>query len=265
MITEAKINYFISSWNGAAEKSWYDEAHIELMDYYPNGTIPTSIKKELNSLGRINPDDVSGDYLMLRFIVGKHIAISIYDVFINDRTWHMEVDGDEYTHGHYYNLESFIEEAIIPSYYDNYIVEASKEDETCAVCTDTENMVVCKWEVFEFNETQKFTPIDDAALITRYGMQLASKLAEITKDMTDYLFHNFRDLLIPMSQRELIGYRIFQLRNGAKMTVRELAEECGLSANTISSIENGKFSARIDIINQILDVFGKELTINGID
>lgn len=126
------------------------------------------------------------------------------------------------------------------------------------------NMVVCKWKVEEFNETQTFTPIDDAALIKRYGMQLASKLAEITKDMTDYLYCNFRDLLIPMSKRELIGYRIFQLRNGAKLTVRELAEECGLSANTISSIENGKFSARIDVLNQILAVFGKELMIDDI-
>ncbi|MEE1366829.1 MAG: helix-turn-helix transcriptional regulator, partial [Muribaculaceae bacterium] len=44
-------------------------------------------------------------------------------------------------------------------------------------------------------------------------------------------------------------------------TIRELAERSGCAPNTIVNIEQGKFSPRIEIVEQILSVLGAHLEI----
>lgn len=55
----------------------------------------------------------------------------------------------------------------------------------------------------------------------------------------------------PFRTRRRIGEKIATLRKGKGLTVRQLAEKTGLNQSNISSIENGKYSAGLDVLNKI--------------
>ncbi|MCX5781570.1 MAG: type II toxin-antitoxin system Y4mF family antitoxin [Elusimicrobia bacterium] len=56
-----------------------------------------------------------------------------------------------------------------------------------------------------------------------------------------------------------IGKKIKELRKEAGLTQREFATRVGLGLRTIRDLEQGKKSARMDKVNQILAFFGYHL------
>ena len=58
-----------------------------------------------------------------------------------------------------------------------------------------------------------------------------------------------------------IGNRIAELRTQRGLTVRELAEKCGVTYQNINKIENGKYSVGIDVLSKIADGLGCKVEI----
>ena len=50
-----------------------------------------------------------------------------------------------------------------------------------------------------------------------------------------------------------------ETRKSLNLSQRDLAEQVGLTQNTIYKVENGKFSVGIDTLQRIADVFGKRI------
>ena len=63
---------------------------------------------------------------------------------------------------------------------------------------------------------------------------------------------------------EDVGKKIRALRVERGLTVRELAEQSGVSYVNISKLENDKYNASIAILNKLLEVLGAELRIEKI-
>lgn len=64
-----------------------------------------------------------------------------------------------------------------------YVLQES-EIENHWVCTDTENLIVCVFENHKFNDTQKFTMLEN------FDPQNYMKLANICRLIGDYLKEN---------------------------------------------------------------------------
>lgn len=56
-----------------------------------------------------------------------------------------------------------------------------------------------------------------------------------------------------LTERERIGQRIVEIRNGKRMTQEELADAAGVNRANIAKIENGKYNVSIDILSKITD------------
>lgn len=64
-----------------------------------------------------------------------------------------------------------------------------------------------------------------------------------------------------IEHRIRIGQRLKEIRKERGMTATELAELCGLSQTTISKVENGRWSASVDILSKICEVLDARLDI----
>ena len=53
-----------------------------------------------------------------------------------------------------------------------------------------------------------------------------------------------------------------QQRKKSKLTQEELAAKAGIGLRLIREIEQGKVTMRMDKVNQVLALFGAELTVN---
>lgn len=64
-----------------------------------------------------------------------------------------------------------------------------------------------------------------------------------------------------IDERLRIGQRLALLRKEKGYTVRSLSEKCGISYQYISKMENGRFSASVDMVAAICDVLGARIEI----
>lgn len=64
-----------------------------------------------------------------------------------------------------------------------------------------------------------------------------------------------------MTHREIIGQQLAALRKEQGLTVRQLAERCGLDHANIVKIENGKYNVSIDILQRVCDALGANIRI----
>ena len=62
-------------------------------------------------------------------------------------------------------------------------------------------------------------------------------------------------------QRYDIGQQIASHRRGKGLTVHQLAAQAGITAANLSNIEQGNYSAGVDIIQRICNALGAKLTI----
>lgn len=54
-----------------------------------------------------------------------------------------------------------------------------------------------------------------------------------------------------MNNREYIGERVAEKRQAKGLSIRQLAELCGVTAQNITKIEHGKYNVSIDILGKI--------------
>lgn len=80
-------------------------------------------------------------------------------------------------------------------------LEKSKEQLNNWVLTDTENLVVIRFEEHMFNETQRVTVLDDSELLKHSNC--ANELAHIMSEMGDYMFSHWYSVAMPTPVFEL--------------------------------------------------------------
>ena len=64
-----------------------------------------------------------------------------------------------------------------------------------------------------------------------------------------------------MNTREYIGKRIAEIRQAKGLSIRQLAEACGVNIANIYKIENGKYNVSIDILGKICEALGCRIDI----
>lgn len=64
-----------------------------------------------------------------------------------------------------------------------------------------------------------------------------------------------------MNERIRIGNRLRELREAQGLTTTQLGEKCGLSHSTISKLENGRWSASIDMLSRVCEALGAKVEI----
>ena len=64
---------------------------------------------------------------------------------------------------------------------------------------------------------------------------------------------------IGRATRKAVGLAIAQARNAAGLSVRELADRCGLDAGHLCRIENGRMNVTIDTVAKICEALGLRL------
>ena len=64
-----------------------------------------------------------------------------------------------------------------------------------------------------------------------------------------------------MNNREYIGKRIAEIRQAKGLSIRQLAEACGVNFANIYKIENGKYNVSIDILAKICEALGYHVDI----
>ena len=64
-----------------------------------------------------------------------------------------------------------------------------------------------------------------------------------------------------MNNREYIGKRVAEIRQAKGLSVRQLAEACGVSAQNITKIEHGRYNVSIDILGKICEALGYHVDI----
>ena len=62
--------------------------------------------------------------------------------------------------------------------------------------------------------------------------------------------------------REQLGQLIRGWRVSQGISIRRFAELAGVQPNTVQNVENGAFTPRLDIVQRMLAVLGKQLRIN---
>lgn len=129
-----------------------------------------------------------------------------------------------------------------------YLLQKSNEDPLWWVLTDTEAQIVCRFKEGEFNETQKFTPLND---ISSYNV---SELPNIVAGMSDWLRENHYEIIFSSPQRivkegrESIGRQLREAREAKGYTLRHLAKLTGIAYNHIGRIEQGRYNVTIDTL-----------------
>lgn len=56
--------------------------------------------------------------------------------------------------------------------------------------------------------------------------------------------------------RERIGKRVAEIRQNKGLSIRKLAELCGVTASNITKIEHGRYNVSIDILGKICNALG---------
>jgi len=133
-----------------------------------------------------------------------------------------------------------------------FILQKSQTQPNGWVCTDTIYGIVCCFENGKFNETQKFTILEEIKNPD------ANILSKAVREMADWLRENHYNKVI-MCYREIIGKRIAEIRKSKGLTCNQLAEITGLTQGNLSRIELGMYSTGIDILGKIADALGCDI------
>lgn len=131
-----------------------------------------------------------------------------------------------------------------------YKIEKSEKNNHW-VCTDTLNGIVVVWENEAFNQTQKFTELDNKNTSP-------SSLATIIREMSDWLREYHYDKLF-INYRAYIGSRIKEEREKKGYTQKELAALSGILRANLARIESGKYSTGIDILGAIAEALDMKI------
>lgn len=143
---------------------------------------------------------------------------------------------------------------------ERYTLTKSQTSPSKWVLTDTEYGVVCTFEEGAFNESQEFTLIGSIDLDV-------NEIARIMREMGDWMSENHYLLAmmkvddVKSNARREIGRAIREVRESEGISLRLLAEKCGIAHNHIHRIECGRYNVTVDTLAVILKVLGLRLEV----
>ena len=233
MLNKKIVESIFAELNESANKEWRNDRLLNLMSF----------------------EDLDDDEVRVVFAMGEDDDITIYDCLFAPDGYEYHRQGSGSNIG---DAESVMQ-LLMDQYDSPHYFALDQVDEDKWKLTDEANGISVTWEVRKFNETQHF---DTSGFdLQRWGVESAQIIATIIRRMTDWLADNYRELVEELNDRQLFGQRMARLRRSKLFSIRELAERSGCAPNTIVNIEQGKFSPRIEIVEQILSVLGAHLEI----
>ncbi len=128
------------------------------------------------------------------------------------------------------------------------------------VATDTEHGIVITFREHEFNETQKITLLDGD---TFDSDEDAIKVATYLREIADWLAKEHYSVAMPslIIQRQNMGASIRSMRMRRGLSLEQLAQKAGITRANLTSIEAGKYSAGLDVLNKIANALGVKVEI----
>lgn len=233
MLNKKIVESIFAELNESANKEWRNDRLLNLMSI----------------------EDLDDDEVRVVFAMGEDDDITIYDCLFAPDGYEYHRQGSGSNIG---DAESVMQTLMEQYDSPHYFVLDQIDDDKWKL-TDEANGISVTWEVRKFNETQQF---DTSGFdLQRWGVESAQIIATIIRRMADWLADNYRELVEELNDRQLFGQKMARLRRSKLYTIRELAERSGCAPNTIVNIEQGKFSPRIEIVEQILSVLGAHLEI----
>ena len=139
-------------------------------------------------------------------------------------------------------------------------LQRSQEKQGWWVLTDINKGIVILFEEGKFNSTQKITYLEDVE-------PSPTAIAKDLRIMADWLAQNHYHLAVANPQqdfdreyhRKVVGDRLRQLRLSKKLTIDDVSQATGIHRTNISKIENGRYAFTIDVVNQLLNLYGAKL------
>lgn len=113
------------------------------------------------------------------------------------------------------------------------------------------------WVVLKWMEGESNTFICESM-----GSLSGAEYVKTSQEMTNYAYENGllteadRPMLIKQTARRMIGEQVKNARQGAGLTLRQLAELTGIAHNHISRIEQGRYNVNLDTLAVIADALG---------
>ena len=232
MLNKKIVESIFAELNESAHEEWRDDRYLSLVHY----------------------EELEDDEIHVVFGMGEDDVTYYSCVFAPDG-YEYEKTGSGSNEG---DAESVMQ-TLMEQYDSAHYFVLDQVDEDKWKLTDEANGISVTWEVRKFNDTQEF---DTSGFdLQRWGAESAQIIATIIRRMADWLADNYRELVEELNDRQLFGQKMARLRRSKLYTIRELAERSGRAPNTIVNIEQGKFSPRIEIVEQILSVLGAHLEI----
>lgn len=131
-------------------------------------------------------------------------------------------------------------------------LEKSKDQPNWLVLTDTENLIVCKFEEHKFNETQRISILEDSRFSN--NTNCANELAHIMSEMGDYMFSHWYSIALPTPVFEFRqddeNDRLLLIRNKFPKYTIEIQDDCDLKQLSDALRAGGEFVKRYLSINQ---------------
>ena len=84
---------------------------------------------------------------------------------------------------------------------------------------------------------------------------------EFEEDVHKWLLRNYADIIFGENVRKRIGLELKEARKKQRIPLRELAERCNLAHQHIFRMEEGKYNATIDKIEQVAKALSLQLTL----
>ena len=233
MLNKKIVESIFKDLNASADKEWRDDRYLKLFDF----------------------EELEDDEVRVVFTMGKD-DITLYNCIFAP-------DGCEYRHhGSGSNIgdaESVVQTLMQQYDSPHYFVLAQIEGDEWKL-TDEVSGIRIEWKAGEYEKTRTFS--DFYFDRRKYSWEESEKIiVTILQHMTDWLVDNYPELIQEFNERQLFGLEMARLRKQQGYSIRELADASDCSPSTIVNIEQGKFSPRVEIVEQILSVLGAHLEI----
>lgn len=135
---------------------------------------------------------------------------------------------------------------------NRFRLEKSQDLPDWWVLTDTENLIVCKFEEHKFNETQRVSVLEDSKFAS--DANCANKLAHIMAEMGNYMFSHWYSIAMPTPVFEFRqddeNDRLLLIRNKFPKFTMEIQDVCDLKQLSDVLRAGGEFASKY---NQIYD------------
>lgn len=127
-------------------------------------------------------------------------------------------------------------------------LEKSQDLPNWWVLTDTDNLIVCKFEEHKFNETQRVSVLEDSKFTS--DLNYANKLAYIMTEFGDYMYRHWYSIAMPTPDYEFREDeehdRLLLLRNKEPKLCIEIQDDCDMTELATVLKEAGEFVTRMN-------------------